>query len=235
MSRFIPARVANPDSCKPAPERLNLGKRPILIGAAAVVLLAAAFIYRTAARGGPTLVKTNADRAYDPAKDRPAEPAYREDLDGSRYRNHTLGLRVTAPDDWKVVLGSRPAPGQEHEGLLVRMQPGDKPDPKAPLVSVVRRRLPDRKDEDPVAYIRARLLGAGKDLLAHPRPVSVNGRPMGRVEYKMETATGVIRVAQLVHVRDGQAIIVTGFSPIEGWEAFAATFEGVIGSAAFGS
>lgn len=204
---------------------------PFSIAVLGLFILAAGY-YSHVVRSRPSAeAATNAHLAHDPSIPRKAGPTYDETLNGVRYENRDLGLAIDAPNGWNSSLGSRIQGGQAHEGLVVRMQPDaplDEATQMRPLISVVRRALPT--GTEPVAYIRLNLLGPGKEVVEKPNLVDAGGRRMGRVVYDMPSGTGTIRIMQLVHVKDREAVIVSAMAPKAAFPGLAATFDGVVAS-----
>jgi hypothetical protein len=176
---------------------------------------------------------TNAAFAHDPSKHRRGPRNYQERVEGRRYVNPDLGLKVTGPDGWQVSAGQRSDVGPAYEGLVVKMEPAGDPDPQTqvrPFVSVVKRTLGPGAAPDPAAYIRQHLLGEGKTVLEEPGAAEISGRPAAKVLYEMKSGAGTIRIAQLVHIRRGEAIIVSAMAPASAFGGLQDVFKGVLAS-----
>jgi hypothetical protein len=202
----------------------------IAVGLLGVILLGGIIVVRLLP---PASHGTNAALAHDPSKPRRGPRVYQERVEGRRYVNPDLGLKVTGPEGWQVTPGQRSDDVPPYEGLVVRMEPAGDPDPQTqvrPFVSVVKRTLGPGVAPDPASYIRQHLLGEGKTVIEEPGSAEIAGRPAAKVVYEMKSGGGTIRIAQLVHIRRGEAIIVSTMAPAGNFKGLSGAFEDVLKS-----
>jgi hypothetical protein len=201
----------------------------IVVGLLGVILLAGLVLIRLSSSS----TRASVVPGHDPEKSRRTSRVYQERLDGQRYVNPDLGLKVTGPDGWQVSAGQRSDDGPAYEGLVVKMEPAGDPEPQTqvrPFVSVVKRTLGPGAAPDPATYIRQHLLGEGKTVLEEPGAAEISGRPAAKVLYEMRSGGGTIRIAQLVHIRRGEAIIVSAMAPASAFGGLQDVFKGVLAS-----
>ncbi len=209
---------------------MGRGKAPVIVvGLLGVALLAGLVLIRISSSS----TRAGTVPAHDPEKSRRTSRVYQERLDGRRYVNPDLGLKVMGPEGWQVSKGQRSDVGPAYEGLVVKMEPAGDPDPQTqirPFVSVVKRTLGPGAAPDPAAYIRQHLLGEGKTVLEEPAAAEISGRPAAKVVYELKSGGGTIRIAQLVHIRRGEAIIVSAMAPASAFGGLQDVFNGVLAS-----
>lgn len=198
---------------------------PVLVAVAFSAIVAGAVAIRFHSRAA-------APEAAAPASAPTAAPVFNERLDGRRYDNRDLGVRLTVPEGWTGTLGDRSQDRQLHDGLVVRLTPGAPAESGRfqPLVTVVKRSRSASGVSDPLAYIAKQVLTPEKSVVEAPEVVTLSGRRVARVTFEVKSGPTLLRVLQVVHFAKDDVLILSATAPSGSFADWRDQFEKVFES-----